>query len=100
MYLLWAEWVIGLGVVLALFTAIFIPRGYRVVALLSLPVGAVIGTICSFVGWELPHGSLMEDDVRVFLVASVAGLLTVIGWLVAVIMRSRSTRTSPAPATS
>ena len=100
MYLLWAQWVIGLGVVLAVFTATFIPRGYREVALLSLPVGSVVGTICSFVGWELPHGSLMEDDVRVFLVASVAGLLTVIGWLVTVIMRSRSTRTSPAPATS
>ena len=101
MYLLWAQWVIGLGVVVAVLTAILIPRGYRLMALLSLPVGAVVGTACSFVGWELPHGSLMEDDVSVFLVASVAGLLTVVGWLVAVIMRSRSTtRTSQAPTTS
>ena len=100
-YFLWAQRVIGLGVVVVVLTAIFIPRGYRLMALLSLPVGAVVGTVCSFVGWALPLGSLMEDDVRMFLVASVAGLLTVIGWLVAVIMRSRSTtRTSPAPTTS
>ena len=101
MYFLWAQGVIGLGVVVGVLTAIFIPGGYRVVAILSLPVGAVVGTACSFMGWELPHGSLMGDDVRVFLIASVAGLLTVVGWLVAVIMRSRSTtRTSQAPTTS
>ena len=88
---------IGLGVVLAVLTAIFIPRSYRAGALLSLPVGAFVGGVWFAIGSVLlPSGRVMEDDVRMFLVASIAGLLTVIGWLVAAIVRSRSaTKTSP-----
>ena len=51
------------------------------VALLSLPAGAVVGTVCFFAGMELLHGALLEDDVRVFLISSVVGVLTVLGWL-------------------
>ncbi len=96
-YFLWAQRAIGLGVVVAILTAILIPKGYKLIALLSLPAGAVVGTAWTLVGLQLPHGSIMEDDVRVFLVASVAGLLTVIAWLVVVVIRSRTaTRTTPA----
>lgn len=56
-YFLWAQRVIGLGVVVAVFTGMFIPKAYRLMALLSLPVGAVVGTTCSFVGLELPRGN-------------------------------------------
>ena len=86
---------IGLGIVVAVLTAIFIPRDYKVAALLSLPVGAVVGTLYSFVAWELPNGP-GEDDVRAFFVflASVAGLLSVMGWLGAVILRSRNAATT------
>ena len=88
-YFSWAQRLIGLGVVLAVFATLFVPRGYRLFALLSLPAGAVVGTVCFFVGMALPHGSLLEDDVRVFLISSIPGLFTVIGWLVWAMRRAR-----------
>ena len=80
---------IATGVAAAVLTAMFVPRRYRLITLASLLAGAAVGVLWFFVGLELPHGPHLEDDVRVFLIASVIGLATVIGWLAWVRRRSR-----------
>ena len=73
----------------AVLTAMFVPRRYRLITLASLLAGAAVGVLCFFVGLELPHGPHLEDDVRLFLIASVIALATAIGWLAWVMRRSR-----------
>ena len=88
-YFSWAQWVIATGVAAAVLAAMVVSRGCRLIALASLPAGAAVGIVCFFVGLEIPHGAHLDDDVRVFLIAAVIGLVTVIGWLAWVIRRSQ-----------
>ena len=89
-YLAWAMISIGAGVAFAGAVGLVLPPGHRLAVALALVLGAGVGIVALF---ALMLGGGFAGPVqstRSFLIASVLGLVAVVGGLMVLVRRSRA----------